>query len=155
MDAERLLRDVSDTALGVAVERAQETERSRALFHDPYAARLAGERGRSIASSIRRRPISSGIVVRTAAFDEMLMQAITNRGVGAVLNIGAGLDTRPYRLDLPQALRWVEADLPGIIAYKERMLQGERPRCQLKRSGVDLVDGLARIGRDGSLRPRA
>lgn len=102
----------------------------------------ASAAGRSPAQCVRRS-ISSGIAIRTAAFDEMLMQAITNRGVRAVLNLGAGLDTRPYRLDLPPALRWVEADLPGIIAYKERMLEGERPRCQLKRSGVDLADGVA------------
>src|SRR5438094_820564 len=38
------IRDVSDTALWVAIYRAQESERKDALFNDPYARRLAGER---------------------------------------------------------------------------------------------------------------
>lgn len=44
-----LVRDVSDTALWVAVYRARETERPDALFRDPYARRLAGARGEQIA----------------------------------------------------------------------------------------------------------
>jgi methyltransferase (TIGR00027 family) len=144
MDDDRLLRDVSDTALGVAVERAQETERRRPLFRDPYAARLAGERGQRIAAAMRHRAVSSGIAVRTAALDEMILQTLALRGARCVLNLGAGLDTRPYWLDLPADLRWVEADLPGILDYKERMLADERPRCRLERLRADLADPDAR-----------
>src|SRR5205085_81753 len=46
MSTEPTMRDVSDTALGVAVERARETERRRPLFRDPHAELLAGERPR-------------------------------------------------------------------------------------------------------------
>jgi hypothetical protein len=28
-----------------------------------------------------------------------------------ILNLGAGLDTRPYRMDLPRSLRFVEVDI--------------------------------------------
>jgi len=37
-----------------------------------------------------------------------------------VLNLAAGLDTRPYRLNLPPDFAWVEADLPELLAEKER-----------------------------------
>ena len=40
-----LVNDVTDTALWVAVYRATETERRDALFRDPLAGRMAGERG--------------------------------------------------------------------------------------------------------------
>ena len=53
-------------------------------------------------------------------------------------NLAAGLDARPYRMALPPALQWVEADLPGILAYKEEILAGERPACALERIRVDL-----------------
>jgi O-methyltransferase involved in polyketide biosynthesis len=43
--AAAVLRDVSDTALWFAMDRARETERRHPLFRDPYARRLAGERG--------------------------------------------------------------------------------------------------------------
>ena len=61
-----------------------------------------------------------------------------------VLCLGAGLDTRPYRLALPSALVWIEVDFPATIAYKEEHLQGEVPHCRLERSGVDLADSGAR-----------
>jgi len=43
------LRHISDTALWVAVYRAEESERTDAVFRDPYASKLAGERGTQIA----------------------------------------------------------------------------------------------------------
>ena len=53
-----LIRDVSDTAMLVAACRAIETERSDALFTDPWAGRLAGERGRKIARSMPHRDVT-------------------------------------------------------------------------------------------------
>jgi O-methyltransferase involved in polyketide biosynthesis len=41
-----LIRNVSDTARWVAMYRAQESARPDALFHDPWAERLGGDRGR-------------------------------------------------------------------------------------------------------------
>ncbi|MDE3110116.1 MAG: class I SAM-dependent methyltransferase, partial [Acidobacteriota bacterium] len=43
------MQHVSDTAFWVAHYRAIEGERPDALFHDPLAGVLAGERGRNIA----------------------------------------------------------------------------------------------------------
>jgi O-methyltransferase involved in polyketide biosynthesis len=61
-----------------------------------------------------------------------------------VLNLAAGLDARPYRMDLPASLQWVEVDLPELIAYKEEALEGEKPACVLQRVPLDLSDGNAR-----------
>ena len=51
--AESLIRNISDTARWAAVYRARETKRSDALFRDPFARRLAGERGEEIANTIK------------------------------------------------------------------------------------------------------
>jgi methyltransferase (TIGR00027 family) len=139
-----VLRDVSDTALWVAIDRARETERRHALFRDPYARRLAGERGRRIARALRRGRPTWPVVVRTAVFDELILRTVGRDGATCVLNLAAGLDTRPYRLDLPAELRWVEVDLPTILDYKAQQLGGERPRCRVERLAVDLTDGVAR-----------
>jgi methyltransferase (TIGR00027 family) len=144
MSADAVLGDVSDTALLVAIHRAQESERRRPLFRDPYARMLAGERGRQIVRGMRHGGVSWPVVVRTVVFDELIARAVERDAVACVLNLAAGLDTRPYRLDLPSELRWVEADLPGILDYKARRLEGERPRCQLERVAVDLTDAGAR-----------
>src|SRR5256886_9821024 len=135
------IEHVSDTARWVALYRAMESERPDALFRDPYARRLAGERGERILASMRKgRAWAWPMIVRTAVMDELILRAIQRDGVGMVLNLAAGLDTRPYRLPLPPALRWVEADFPDVIAYKQEQLARERPACALERVGIDLTD---------------
>ena len=61
-----------------------------------------------------------------------------------MLNLAAGLDTRPYRLDLQADFHWVEADLPGLLAEKAQLLSDQIPRCRLTRTAVDLADPGAR-----------
>jgi len=125
----------------VALYRAMESERPDALFRDPYARKLAGERGERILASMRRgRSWAWPMIVRTAVLDELIVRTIARDGVDTVLNLAAGLDTRPYRLRLPSSLRWIEADFPDVIAYKQEQLKGERPVCALERVGIDLTD---------------
>ena len=126
------------------MDRVRETERRHPLFRDPYARRLAGERGRRIARALRRGRPSWPVVIRTAVFDELILRTVARDGAACVLNFAAGLDTRPYRLDLPAELRWVEVDLPAILDYKTQQLGGERPCCRVERLAVDLTDGAAR-----------
>jgi methyltransferase (TIGR00027 family) len=142
--AEPLVSNVSDTARWVAQYRAVESARPDAIFSDPLAARLAGERGRAIVAAAPRK-LRSGwsIVARTKLIDD-LVAACVAEGCARVVNLAAGLDTRPYRLPLPASLTWVEADLPGIIDEKERLLAGETPACALTRARVDLADPSAR-----------
>lgn len=139
------IKDVSDTAIWVAHYRAEETERPDALFRDPLAKLLVGERGAQIARRFgsASRYTAWTLVTRTVLIDEFVLEGIAH-GVDAVLNLGAGLDTRPYRMALPASLQWVEADFPHMIEYKNRMLAGETSRCQLRRVGVDLANPEAR-----------
>jgi methyltransferase (TIGR00027 family) len=138
------IQHVSDTAFWVATYRALESERPDAIFHDPLAGVLAGERGRAIARAMPNPALMSFVmVVRTSAIDRLILLAI-ERGVDVVLNLGAGLDTRPYRMVLPKNLRWIEADFPETIAHKNETLVNEQPVCELERVAIDLADRDAR-----------
>ena len=120
------IRDVSDTAFWIAHHRATESQRTDALFHDPLAARLAGQRGRDIALSMPASEVTGWMVaMRTVVIDAFIQSAIAS-GTTTILNLGAGLDTRPYRMQLPPNLHWIEADHP-IMDYKESLLAGEKP----------------------------
>lgn len=138
------VRNISDTARWVAYFRAQETQRPDALFRDPYAERLAGERGFQIAKTLPAGTKHEWAwVARTYLFDQFLLREI-QEGVDLVLNLAAGLDTRPYRMQLPTMLQWVEVDLPEILSYKEEILASEKPGCRLQRIRMDLSDTAAR-----------
>jgi methyltransferase (TIGR00027 family) len=131
------MQHVSETAPWIAACRALESNRSDALFHDPLAARLAGERGFKIARSL---PDGLWVVaIRTVVIDAFLLSAISS-GVDTIVNVGAGLDTRPYRMDLPASIRWVEIDYPSLIEGKAAQLSNEVPACSVERFGLDLAD---------------
>jgi methyltransferase (TIGR00027 family) len=151
---EPLIRDISDTARWMAVYRARETDRHDAVFRDPFARALAGERGERIAKSLSDDNMEWAVVARTHAFDRLLAKEI-EKGADLVLNLAAGLDARPYRLDLPPSLRWVEVDLPEILDYKAGILAGETPKCVLERVPVDLANYDARRGLFNDLGRRA
>lgn len=139
-DNEPLLRDISDTALWAAVFRAREAEREDALFRDTLAKRLAGSRGPQILDDVPHAAENSwSWIMRTYLFDRIISEQLL-RGADMVLNLGAGLDARPYRMALSPSLEWVEADLPQIISYKEQVLAGEQPRCRMERVAIDLSD---------------
>jgi len=135
---EAILKDVSDTAFWVAHYRALETQRPDALFRDPLAALLVGEKGKKIEAQMSdRKYVAWAIVVRTMIIDAFIATAI-KEGVDTVLNLGCGLDTRPYRLSFPEGFRWIEVDFPPMIAFKDEKLSNEVPRCRLERIGLDL-----------------
>lgn len=139
------IENVSDTARWVAVYRAMETARPDAIFRDPFAARLAGERGEAIVDSMRKgRSMAWAMVVRTAIFDEIVTRVIGARGIDLVMNLAAGLDARPWRLALPPELRWVDVDLPEILAYKQETLRDATPVCRYEAVATDLTDAHAR-----------
>jgi methyltransferase (TIGR00027 family) len=139
------IRNVSDTAHWVAVYRAMETDRRDALFRDPYARRLAGPRGEAIVRAMPRgRSWAWPMIVRTAVMDEIILRAVNRKGVRTVANLAAGLDARPWRLDLPMKLTWLDVDLPDIQQYKREALRGETPQCQLEWIPADLADAAAR-----------
>src|SRR5947209_2390224 len=117
------IENISDTARWVAFYRAVESDRPDAIFRDPYARRLAGERGEAIAQTLPGgRSSGWAMVVRTAVIDEILMRLVEREDIDSVLNLAAGLDARPWRLALPPTLLWTDADLPEILAYKQNAL---------------------------------
>jgi len=135
------IRGVADTARWVALYRALETERPDAVFRDPWARRLAGQRGEDILAAVpaSARKAAWAFVARTYNFDHYIQDQV-RRGVTLVVNLAAGLDTRPYRLELPRTLRWVEVDQPELLAEKTAAMSGIEPVCELQRIPLDLAD---------------
>jgi methyltransferase (TIGR00027 family) len=126
------------------VYRAQESERTDAVFRDTYASKLAGERGMQIAAAMPlARRHSWSYTARTWLVDQVIERSV-QQGTDMVINLAAGLDSRPYRMRLPTSLRWIEIDLPDMLNYKQEILAAERPVCALERVPLDLKDTAAR-----------
>jgi methyltransferase (TIGR00027 family) len=121
-----------------------ESERPDALFKDPYARRLGGSRGEEI---VRHMPNGASMawpmIVRTVVMDELINRCIA-RGARTVLNLAAGLDTRPWRMTLPASLRWIHVDMPDMVDYMKEQMAGEQVRCRLEFAAADLREEAAR-----------
>jgi len=139
------IEHISDTARWVAVYRAMESERPDRLFNDPFARRLAGIEGETIVKALPgARQMAWAMIVRTAVFDELILQTIERDRIDLVVNLAAGLDARPWRLTLPRSLRWVDVDLPGILDHKRHVIGDAKPACSYEAVSADLTDGAVR-----------
>jgi len=127
------LDPVAVTARLTAAMRAHESAREDRLFADPLAAVLAGDEGRDAMDRLGMRD-NPTIPVRTHYVDETLT-AID--GLGQVVLVAAGMDTRAYRLDLPGDA--YELDRPELLELKDHLLEGALPRCARHPVGVDLT----------------
>ena len=65
----------------------------------------------------------SCFLVRKRYIDEHLLEAVGNREVEAVVNLGAGFDTRLYRFEALRNIPCWEVDQPINITAKERVLK--------------------------------
>jgi O-methyltransferase involved in polyketide biosynthesis len=117
------LRGVSETLLIPLHYRAEESRRGTGSFKDAMAERFHD----ALAYDWKRLgtgPLSSvqriGMAARTKILDEQVGSFIATHPDGLVVNLGAGLDTRFYRLD-NGSIRWIELDLPDVITFRHRL----------------------------------
>jgi len=128
------------TARWTAAVRARESERDDRLFHDPFAPLLAGEVGlRWIETRTPESYVS--IAIRTRYFDDFLLGVATEQGIRQFVFVGAGMDSRAFRLNWPQACVIFELDKPEVLREKERLLAtvAAVPACSRRAVDADLV----------------
>lgn len=135
------LGDISGTAYWIARYRALETERGAPLFRDPWAARLAGDRGRAIVEHLPAAKSYAWVfVMRTVILDRIITTQLTRGGCDTVINLASGLDTRAFRLELPRDVQWFDVDNAAIHEHKRGVLHGAAPHCRWEAISADLND---------------
>ena len=129
---------VSRTALGAAICRLIEQyqpEKTR-LFYDPVARELVGApirflmRFASMRNYTKKQTDAAAIgiygaqICRTRYIDDVV-QAALSQGLRQLVILGAGFDTRPYRLPGIESVNVFEVDLPAIQNDKKEKIQKE------------------------------
>lgn len=127
---------VSMTALGIALMRALESARpeDERIAYDPLARKFIpgwmwamGRLFDGLGYSERRGPGVVGfLAVRERAIDEALRDALRD-GAQQVVLLGAGYDSRAYRIDEMKAARVFEVDHPATQADKLERLRRTLP----------------------------
>ncbi len=135
--------DVGFTSKVMAASRAIETERVDALFTDPFARQLAGEETIQAALPLLDEDEQQGrpfAPVRTRFFDDFLTQTAHNSR--QVVLLGAGMDTRAFRMNWAPETQLYEIDQSHVLNYKEAALAGVQPNCNRHSICADLTESL-------------
>ncbi|WP_406406529.1 class I SAM-dependent methyltransferase [Streptomyces halstedii] len=124
------------TALLVAAARAIETHRHDSLAQDPFAEHFVRAAPASAHWPVRIQQVPDGDAsplwgrfaryfgLRTRVLDDFLLRAAHAGGARQVVLLGAGLDSRAFRLDWPPGCAVFEIDREGVLAFKHQVLGG-------------------------------
>ncbi|MGW2508959.1 class I SAM-dependent methyltransferase [Streptomyces scopuliridis] len=123
------------TALMVAAARAIETHRRDSLARDVYAEHFVLAAPASSGWPVRVQQAPDGDAnplwgrfaryfgLRTRVLDDFLLRSV-HTGARQVVLLGAGLDSRAFRLDWPPGCVIFEIDREGVLAFKQEVLGG-------------------------------
>mmetsp|Transcript_97607 Transcript_97607/g.304060 ORF Transcript_97607/g.304060 Transcript_97607/m.304060 type:complete len:342 (+) Transcript_97607:61-1086(+) len=158
-DDEEMSNFTNDSAMMIAWERALESKRPDALFNDPLAAALAGTKGEKLSDDFGGMCKmfdmpdwpefhKTWVAVRTRFIDDRIKECAAAAAAGTtpfgqVVNLGAGVDTRPFRLECYSAFPngAIDVDMPVINQGKLKVmaspaLGSPKPHC----CSVETVD---------------
>ncbi|MFE9401081.1 class I SAM-dependent methyltransferase [Streptomyces sp. NPDC006530] len=146
-DVEGVDAGVGLTALLVAAARAIETHRHDSLAQDTYAEHFVRAAPACADWPVRVEQVPDGddnplwgrfaryFGLRTRVLDDFLLRSVA-AGARQVVLLGAGLDTRAFRLDLPSDCVVFEIDRAGVLAFKQRVLTDRSAAPKVKRVPV-------------------
>lgn len=154
------------TALMVAAARAIETDRPDALAHDEFAEHFVRAAPASATWPVRADQVPDGEAnplwgrlgryfgLRTRVLDDFLLTCV-GAGARQTVLLGAGLDTRAYRLDWPPGHTVYEADRQEVLAFKHEVLAGlgAEPKAERVAIAVDLGKDWAAVLTDAGFDP--
>jgi len=129
------MKPISKTAFYCCGVRMQDAEGSNPVCGDIYAKRFMNDEGRRILETFKDevRPNSSN-VARHRIIDDLLREELRAKPDLRIVIIGAGFDSRAYRL---KGGRWIELDEPQVIAYKNERLAPSACDNELHRIPID------------------
>lgn len=147
----------NDSAMMIAYERSLETSRDDALFDDPLAIHLAGTEGKDLSTAFGVNCTKfefpdwsefhkAWTAVRTRFIDDVVTQLSSTRKFEQLVNLGAGMDTRVYRLECYAGFSrgCFEVDMEVINQNKAKVfgeiLGGPSPHCTVHNITLDFLD---------------
>ncbi|WP_158998866.1 class I SAM-dependent methyltransferase [Pigmentibacter ruber] len=134
-----IINHVSDTAYLIAFYRMLEAKKKNSIVKDLLSFLLINDRAERICKKIKNKNHFDWLVpLRTNSIDFLISKYIKERNIDTVINLGAGLDTRAYRLDGLEKIKWFDIDFSNVIEYKSNLLKNVLPKCILQYIKLDL-----------------
>lgn len=129
------MKPISNMAFYCCGVRMQDAAQTSPVCGDAYAKLFMDEYGRRIYDQFKEETIcNASIIVRHRIIDDVLRDMLLSRSNLCIVTIGAGFDSRPYRLT---GGTWFELDEPQVIAYKNERLPISECANPLRRVPID------------------
>lgn len=122
-DPRPILQGVSETLLIPLAARALLARRSPETFSDPLSSSFLADLGETPDRFENDRWNMAGAAARTLILDQALVNILRHHPSALVINLGAGLCSRYWRLGPPTGVRWVDIDLPSVIELKRELIR--------------------------------
>ncbi|MEN3330183.1 MAG: hypothetical protein V7638_4990 [Acidobacteriota bacterium] len=131
------MKPISKTAFYCCGVRMQDAERAKPVCGDTYAKVFMNEQGLQVLEIFKdeTRPNLSN-VARHRLIDDLLREELATKPNLTVVIIGAGFDTRAFRL---KGGTWIELDEPQVITYKNERLPAANSENELQRISIDFA----------------
>lgn len=134
----RQLTGVCETLLIPLAARVVESRSESPAFRDQRGVEFANRLDFDAEFVARDRWNKVGCLARTVILDAAVAEFLNRRPRAVVINLGAGLCTRFWRLKGGQSLRWYDIDLPSVIGLKRELLADiERPAAHRHYTTID------------------
>jgi len=129
---------ISRTAFYCCVIRADDAARERPVCGDGFAARFIDDAvRRELAPLLALKEPAASNVARHRLIDDLVRERLRDHPRTRVIIIGAGFDTRAFRL---KGGAYVEFDEPALLAFKEEILPSASAPNPLTRIPVAFGD---------------
>jgi len=131
------MNPVSNTAFYCRGVRMEDAKRKRSICKDIHAGKFMDARGLEIFAPFRSETMPNiSNISRCRIIDDHVSAELGKSPSASVVTIGAGFDTRPYRL---RGGDWLELDEPQLIEYKNRRLPVSECDNPLTRIAIDFA----------------
>ncbi len=132
------MNPISNTVFYCCGVRMKDDKRNRSVCNDIYAEQFMDERGWNIYEPFRAEKMPNiSNITRCRIIDDYVSIELKNFNSINIITIGAGFDTRPYRL---AGGNWIELDEPQIISYKNKKLPIDECKNPLRRISIDFTN---------------
>ncbi|GAA2672946.1 class I SAM-dependent methyltransferase [Actinosynnema pretiosum subsp. pretiosum] len=116
------LTGAQETMLATLYGRALDSARPNSVLHDGAAAEAVARLDYDFPGTGMTTTSAVGVAIRAWQLDEWLREFLAEHPRATVLHLACGLDTRAHRTSPGPGVRWVDVDLPDVVALREKVL---------------------------------
>jgi O-methyltransferase involved in polyketide biosynthesis len=116
------LSPLEETALLTEYARALDSRWSRPILGDTLAADVVAKIDYDFAALGVPKSVVCQSALRAKMLDDRVRAFTSEHPDAVVVDLGAGLDSGPFRVTPPAGVDWYSVDLPGVIALRNQVL---------------------------------